>query len=178
MLCMVHGYPIARTKRGLELIKRCWRLLRVALVMATNWCAKTTPRPLGMTANAVALGCRAPTVLEQRPMTDPTADAAKLLRMLEEANGVLRSAYQIATRDGLDTNWSAFKTTVENILTIQHEAGIRWNTRPQPAPPEGEPNFAREADMLLPDDFPSSADPSAPYTRGYRRQNLADEIAA
>lgn len=110
-------------------------------------------------------------------MTDPTADAAKLRDDLTKLLAHIEDGPYIGAVGVADAvlNWAA-----ENIADLSRELarGTLQNSRPQPAPPEGEPNFAREADMLLPDDFPSSTDPNAPYTRGYRRQNLADEIAA
>ena len=35
---------------------------------------------------------------------------------MEEANSLLRSAYQIANRNGEDTNWDAFKNSLEKEL--------------------------------------------------------------
>ena len=42
-----------------------------------------------------------------------------LLDALKNANQICRSAYQIALRDGKDTNWEAFKAQCEKSLEIQ-----------------------------------------------------------
>jgi hypothetical protein len=41
--------------------------------------------------------------------------------LIEKANGMLRSAYQIAKRDGEKTNWEAFRNQVMLILEEQHK---------------------------------------------------------
>ena len=38
---------------------------------------------------------------------------------LTEANDLLRSAYQIAIREGVNTNWEAFQTRLEEVLVKQ-----------------------------------------------------------
>ena len=46
---------------------------------------------------------------------------AKLKVEIEESNSLLRSAYQIAARDGSKTNWEAFRNQVYKALIRQHE---------------------------------------------------------
>ena len=41
--------------------------------------------------------------------------------MLREANDVLRSAYMIASRQGVQTNWDAFTRRVKKVLEQQHK---------------------------------------------------------
>ena len=50
-----------------------------------------------------------------------TAEKATLKSEVEESNGLLRSAFQIAKRDGKDTNWEAFRNQVYIALVRQHE---------------------------------------------------------
>ena len=40
---------------------------------------------------------------------------------MEEANSLLRSAYQVALREGKETNWEAFKKCVYKELVIEHK---------------------------------------------------------
>ena len=44
----------------------------------------------------------------------------RLTRALEEANGMCRSAFQIAERDGAETNWNAFREGLRVALANQH----------------------------------------------------------
>lgn len=44
----------------------------------------------------------------------------KLEAALNDANDVLRSTYQIADRNGVDTNWPSFKEQVKRVLNQQH----------------------------------------------------------
>ena len=47
----------------------------------------------------------------------------RIIRMrqaLEHANGLCRSAFQIAERDGMETNWIAFRACLKESLDIQH----------------------------------------------------------
>lgn len=44
----------------------------------------------------------------------------KLQMALVEANGLLRSAYQIAARHGEATNWDAFIQQLEKVLNLEH----------------------------------------------------------
>lgn len=48
-------------------------------------------------------------------------DADRLLECLTESNSLLRSALSIAERDGLETNWNAFRVQLKNALERQHE---------------------------------------------------------
>ena len=41
--------------------------------------------------------------------------------LLIEANELLRSAYSIAKRKGLTTNWEAFESQLKSILNEQHK---------------------------------------------------------
>lgn len=43
---------------------------------------------------------------------------------LKESNELLRSAYSIAERDGIQTNWEAFRNQVMTELKLQKEFGI------------------------------------------------------
>lgn len=45
----------------------------------------------------------------------------KLMKMLGQANSLLRSAYKIAERQGRKTNWSAFQKRVHAALEKQHD---------------------------------------------------------
>lgn len=47
-------------------------------------------------------------------------EAASLRLTLKDANEVCRSAYQIASRAGKETNWSAFTSRVGKSLELQH----------------------------------------------------------
>lgn len=40
---------------------------------------------------------------------------------LDEVNSLLRSAYQIALRDGKDTNWEAWRNQLFKVLKKQHK---------------------------------------------------------
>lgn len=40
------------------------------------------------------------------------------------ANGLLRSAYSIALREGKDTNWEAFRMQLKNTLEREQEMGF------------------------------------------------------
>lgn len=42
--------------------------------------------------------------------------------LLVEANNLIRSFYQIAKREGRNTNWSVLKDSIERILNEQHSA--------------------------------------------------------
>ena len=50
-----------------------------------------------------------------------TQRVRELEEEVKESNGLLRSAYQIAKRDGKDTNWEAFRNQVYIALVRQHE---------------------------------------------------------
>ncbi len=38
---------------------------------------------------------------------------------IQESNDILRSAYAVAARNGLDTNWDAFSRRLEGVLVAQ-----------------------------------------------------------
>lgn len=44
----------------------------------------------------------------------------RLTEALEEANQVLRSAYQVAARGGIETNWPPFTSRIDAVLKSQH----------------------------------------------------------
>jgi len=44
----------------------------------------------------------------------------KIEKLLLESNDALRSAYQVAKRDGKETNWPAFKNMLSGVLDRQH----------------------------------------------------------
>ena len=44
-----------------------------------------------------------------------------IVQELRDANELLRSAYEIASRDGVNTNWDGFKKQLEKILIRQAE---------------------------------------------------------
>ena len=50
-----------------------------------------------------------------------TQRVRELEEEVKESNGLLRSTYQIAKRDGKDTNWEAFRNQVYIALVRQHE---------------------------------------------------------
>ena len=52
--------------------------------------------------------------------TAQTAKEIALLAALTDANDKLRSAYEIAKRDGKDTHWKAFRKQVEASLNAHH----------------------------------------------------------
>ena len=57
-------------------------------------------------------------------ISDFAPDSMKIARLeaeIEESNRLLRSTYQIAVRDGKDTNWEAFRNQVYIALVRQHE---------------------------------------------------------
>jgi len=46
-------------------------------------------------------------------------------------NELLRSAYQIASREGEDTNWNAFKNNLEEELLVQSGHAVEyWKDEP------------------------------------------------
>lgn len=44
-----------------------------------------------------------------------------MVNHMKKANELLRSAHAIASRDGVETNWGAFKDSVEALLVEQSE---------------------------------------------------------
>jgi hypothetical protein len=50
---------------------------------------------------------------------------SKILEALYSANGVMRSMYQIAAREGRYTNWRTFIKVLEKELQVQHEIMYR-----------------------------------------------------
>jgi hypothetical protein len=54
-------------------------------------------------------------------MTMKNKANSKILEALYSANGVMRSMYQIAAREGRDTNWGPFIKALEKELQVQHE---------------------------------------------------------
>jgi hypothetical protein len=50
-------------------------------------------------------------------------------QITKEQNGLLRSAYQIAEREGKDTNWTAFLNNLQRELL--REAGVSGSTDEQ-----------------------------------------------
>lgn len=49
---------------------------------------------------------------------------SKLEKLLNESNELLCSAYSIAERDGVQTNWDAFRNRLKNALDAQHKSGL------------------------------------------------------
>jgi hypothetical protein len=49
-----------------------------------------------------------------------TTNILKLKAALEEANQICRSMWQIAERDGKDTNWEALRVQLRKALDNQH----------------------------------------------------------
>jgi hypothetical protein len=47
-----------------------------------------------------------------------------------ESNGLLRSAYQIAKRDGIETNWDAFRNKLEAELNRQFDLMKKQGIKP------------------------------------------------
>lgn len=78
-------------------------------------------------------------------MTDPTADAAKLLPC-PFCGGVAECKPDEVGSGGqhVPPYWAACRTCkVAFMGHTSEEAASRWNTRPQPAPPADEPNFEK-----------------------------------
>lgn len=50
-----------------------------------------------------------------------------------ESNESLRSAYSIAQREGVDTNWEAFRNKIKDLLDRQHEYYYRGKRGLTPA---------------------------------------------
>lgn len=48
------------------------------------------------------------------------------------ANDALRSAWQVAMRDGKETNWPAFRATLRASLDASHAAMDALRSAPQP----------------------------------------------
>lgn len=48
-----------------------------------------------------------------------------MTKLITEANSLLRSAYQIALRNGESTNWEAFKNSVYKELVREHNKDTR-----------------------------------------------------
>lgn len=44
----------------------------------------------------------------------------RLVKLLDEANGLLRSAHEVAKRDGADTHWQPFRDRLMEALQRQH----------------------------------------------------------
>lgn len=53
--------------------------------------------------------------------TARTSGEEELLRALRKANEMLRSAYQIASRKGKETNWESFTKCLEGELVAEHD---------------------------------------------------------
>ena len=64
----------------------------------------------------------APEVDESAPTHSLETHVKALEEALREANEVCRSAYQIAVRDGRETNWDAWIARLEKSLRLQHAA--------------------------------------------------------
>ena len=56
-----------------------------------------------------------------KPIMAASIAIKKLVAALDDANGLCRSAYQIADRMGGQTNWPAFKEQLNQSLKRQHE---------------------------------------------------------
>lgn len=54
------------------------------------------------------------------PLHPAVAEVELLRAALKEANDVLRSTWQIAAREGKDTNWETFASRVHVVLMAQH----------------------------------------------------------
>ena len=48
------------------------------------------------------------------------AEVRKLRTALKDANDLCRSAYQVAVREGRETNWPAFRDCLSESLDRQH----------------------------------------------------------
>lgn len=46
---------------------------------------------------------------------------AVLFAALKDANEICRSAYSVAARRGVETNWEPFKEKIEKSLLLQHQ---------------------------------------------------------
>jgi hypothetical protein len=57
----------------------------------------------------------APTISDKYNETD------RLIEEIKESNDLLRSAFMIAKRDGIDTNWEAWRKQLEIALVRQHK---------------------------------------------------------
>lgn len=68
---------------------------------------------------------------------------SELERMLNESNSLLRSAYQIALRNGEKTNWDAFRGQLKKALDAQKESGLVQYT------PSHRTWFARLGSLLI-----------------------------
>jgi hypothetical protein len=75
-----------------------------------GWCNERFPTQA--LALSHALSC------ETHPLVQRVRE---LEEEVKESNGLLRSTYQIASRDGKDTNWDAFKKQVYSALDRQHK---------------------------------------------------------
>ena len=78
-------------------------------------------------------------------------DAAKLLppqsmRQLEAALADIRHAANKLENVGIVCN--DLDRAIEK-LTVARDGNVQWNTRPQPAPPEGEPDFEERRAMFI-----------------------------
>lgn len=60
--------------------------------------------------------------LEQALSTLQSSETAKLMEALKDANSLCRSAYSIAEREGLQTNWDAFRKQLLKSLERQKQA--------------------------------------------------------
>lgn len=61
-----------------------------------------------------------------------TAEGSELKKLLKEANSALRSAAEIAQRDGKDTNWDAFRSRIAAVLLPQHKYMYPVSGSPNP----------------------------------------------
>ena len=53
--------------------------------------------------------------------TETKYDFDELKKLLLESNGALRSSYQIALREGRDTNWESYAKKLADLLERQHK---------------------------------------------------------
>lgn len=66
------------------------------------------------------------------------AEVRKLRTALKDANDLCRSAYQVAVREGRETNWPAFRDCLSESLDRQHRVMYPPNDGTQrPGSPDG-----------------------------------------
>lgn len=71
---------------------------------------------------------------DEQPDGDPHGECAleiaRLRKALEDANGMCRSAYQVAVREGRQTCWATFRDRLHESLERQHRVMFPENYEP------------------------------------------------
>lgn len=110
---------LAASREGGEILDREATAERIAMHLARD---EETGRVYGLTykpAKAAALLALEAALASPAPM--PEGELVQLRKALVDHNDALRSAAQVASRDGADTNWLTFRGHVHWTLAEHHE---------------------------------------------------------